>query len=61
MKWDDVVKLHKKKYGYQIQPQTLGVKDIIQALDMLPYIEVCTSYKQKGQSGKPSYVYIPSP
>ncbi|XP_075149215.1 meiosis regulator and mRNA stability factor 1-like protein [Haematobia irritans] len=39
MKWDDVVKLHKKKYGYQIQSQTLGVKDIIQALDLLPYVE----------------------
>ncbi|XP_013101916.2 meiosis regulator and mRNA stability factor 1 isoform X1 [Stomoxys calcitrans] len=39
MKWDDVVKLHKKKYGYQIQSQTLGVKDIMKALDLLPYIE----------------------
>lgn len=40
MKWEDVVKLHKKKYGYQIQAQTLGVKDMKQALDLLPYVEV---------------------
>ncbi|XP_011292102.1 meiosis regulator and mRNA stability factor 1 [Musca domestica] len=39
MKWEDVVKLHKKKYGYQIQAQTLGVKDMKQALDLLPYVE----------------------
>lgn len=40
MKWDEVVKLHKKKFGYQILPQTLGVKDIILAIEQLPYIEV---------------------
>lgn len=40
MKLDEVLQLHKKKFGYQITPQTLGVEDILKALGMLPYIEV---------------------
>ncbi|KAH8338906.1 hypothetical protein KR059_006256, partial [Drosophila kikkawai] len=41
MKLDQVLKLHKKKYGYQIQPQTLGVSsNMVKAVEMLPYVEV---------------------
>ncbi|KAH8361199.1 hypothetical protein KR200_006410, partial [Drosophila serrata] len=41
MKLDQVLKLHKKKFGYQIQPQTLGVSsNMIKAVEMLPYVEV---------------------
>ncbi|XP_065358412.1 meiosis regulator and mRNA stability factor 1 [Calliphora vicina] len=40
MKLEDVMKLHKKKYGYQITPQSLGVKDIAKAIEFLPYVEV---------------------
>lgn len=41
MKLNQVLKLHKKKYGYQIQPLTLGVSsDMAKAVEMLPYVEV---------------------
>ncbi|KAH8263710.1 hypothetical protein KR044_012743, partial [Drosophila immigrans] len=40
MKLDQILTLHKKKYGYQMQPQTLGVKDIASAIELLPYVEV---------------------
>ncbi|XP_046812509.1 uncharacterized protein LOC111675277 [Lucilia cuprina] len=40
VKLEDVMKLHKKKYGYQITPQSLGVKDISKAIELLPYVEV---------------------
>ncbi|XP_068151952.1 meiosis regulator and mRNA stability factor 1 isoform X2 [Drosophila tropicalis] len=40
MKLEQVLKLHKKKYGYQIQPHTLGVTEIAKAIDLLPYVEV---------------------
>ncbi|KAH8251987.1 hypothetical protein KR032_001793, partial [Drosophila birchii] len=41
IKLDQVLKLHKKKYGYQIQPQTLGVSsNMVKAIEMLPYVEV---------------------
>ncbi|XP_022223062.2 meiosis regulator and mRNA stability factor 1 isoform X2 [Drosophila obscura] len=40
MKLEQVLKLHKKKYGYQMQPQTLGVSDITTAIEQLPYVEV---------------------
>ncbi|XP_034100773.1 meiosis regulator and mRNA stability factor 1 [Drosophila albomicans] len=40
MKLEQILTLHKKKYGYQMQPQTLGVKDIASAIELLPYVEV---------------------
>ncbi|XP_017152641.1 meiosis regulator and mRNA stability factor 1 [Drosophila miranda] len=40
MRLEQVLKLHKKKYGYQMQPQTLGVSDIATAIELLPYVEV---------------------
>ncbi|XP_052855193.1 meiosis regulator and mRNA stability factor 1-like isoform X3 [Drosophila gunungcola] len=46
MKLDQVLMLHKKKYGYQIQPQTLGVSDMATAVKLLPYVEL----KQKDQT-----------
>ncbi|XP_001965864.4 meiosis regulator and mRNA stability factor 1 isoform X2 [Drosophila ananassae] len=40
VKLDHVLKLHKKKFGYQMQAQTLGASDMMAAVKMLPYIEV---------------------
>ncbi|SPP85562.1 blast:Meiosis arrest female protein 1 [Drosophila guanche] len=40
MKLEQVLKLHKKKFGYQMLPQTLGVSDIASAIELLPYVEV---------------------
>lgn len=40
IKLEDVIKLHKKKFGYQITPHSLGVKDISEAIELLPYVEV---------------------
>ncbi|XP_026838680.1 meiosis regulator and mRNA stability factor 1-like isoform X1 [Drosophila erecta] len=40
MKLDQVLTLHKKKYGYQIQPKTLGVSDMAMAVELLPYVEL---------------------
>nr|XP_032293408.1 meiosis regulator and mRNA stability factor 1 isoform X2 [Drosophila virilis] len=40
MKLEQVLKLHKKKYGYQMQPQTLGAPDIASAIELLPYVEI---------------------
>lgn len=44
MQLDEVLQLHKKKYGYQIQPQTLGFESILDAIKVLPYIEVIMFY-----------------
>ncbi|KAH8269879.1 hypothetical protein KR026_009584, partial [Drosophila bipectinata] len=43
MKLDHVLKLHKKKFGYQMQAHTLGASDMIEAVEMLPYVEVKSS------------------
>ncbi|XP_070075597.1 meiosis regulator and mRNA stability factor 1 [Drosophila takahashii] len=40
MKMDQVLMMHKKKYGYQIQPKTLGVSDMALAVEVLPYVEL---------------------
>ncbi|KAH8421208.1 hypothetical protein KR009_000157, partial [Drosophila setifemur] len=40
IKLDQVLTLHKKKYGYQMQPQILGASDMTKALAMLPYVEI---------------------
>lgn len=40
MKLEQILRLHKKKYGYQMLPQTLGAKDIASAVALLPYVEV---------------------
>lgn len=40
VKLDHVLKMHKKKFGYQMQAQTLGASDMMAAVKMLPYIEV---------------------
>lgn len=39
MKLNEVLQLHKKKFGYQIQPQTLGAENILDVVRDLPYIE----------------------
>ncbi|XP_043063818.1 LOW QUALITY PROTEIN: meiosis regulator and mRNA stability factor 1 [Drosophila ficusphila] len=46
MKLDQVLRLHKKKYGYQIKPQTLGASDMCTAFELLPYVEL----KQKDKT-----------
>ncbi|XP_023161530.2 meiosis regulator and mRNA stability factor 1 [Drosophila hydei] len=40
MKLEQVLKLHKKKFGYQMLPQTLGATDIASAMELLPYVEL---------------------
>lgn len=40
IKLEEVLNLHKKKYGYQIQQNTLGESDMIDVIKKLPYIEV---------------------
>jgi meiosis arrest female protein 1 len=40
IKVDDLMKFHKTKFGYQMQPQTLGFENIIDALKSAPYVEV---------------------
>lgn len=42
-KLDEMLQLHKKKYGYQIQPQTWGVSSISEGVELMPYIEVSGS------------------
>lgn len=36
----DILNLHKKQYGYQIQPQVLGFDNLLTAVRNLPFIEV---------------------
>lgn len=36
----EILVFHKKEYGYQIQPQTLGFPTMIDCVKALPYIEV---------------------
>lgn len=36
----DVLNLHKKKYGYQLQPTTLGESNMLKVIKKLPYVEV---------------------
>lgn len=36
----EILIYHKKHYGYQIVPQTLGFNDMITCVKSLPYIEV---------------------
>lgn len=38
----EVLNLHKKKYGYQIQHTTLGEPNMLEGVRKLPYIEVST-------------------
>lgn len=40
IKVEDLMKFHKNKYGYQMQPQSLGYDSIIDALRAVPYVEV---------------------
>ncbi|EDW99411.1 meiosis regulator and mRNA stability factor 1 isoform X1 [Drosophila yakuba] len=40
MKLDQVLIMHKKKYGYQIKPKTLGVSDMAMAVELMPYVEL---------------------
>ncbi|XP_030240861.1 meiosis regulator and mRNA stability factor 1 isoform X1 [Drosophila navojoa] len=40
MKLEQVLKLHKKKFGYQMLAQTLGAPDIASAIELLPYVEL---------------------
>lgn len=36
----EVLVYHKKEYGYQIMPQTLGFEGMLDCVKALPYIEV---------------------
>ncbi|XP_067620766.1 uncharacterized protein Marf1 [Eurosta solidaginis] len=45
MKLEEVLQLHKKKFGYQIQPQTLGVSSLEEGVELLPYIELTDKEK----------------
>lgn len=36
----EILVYHKKKYGYQIMPQTLGFHDMLDCIKSLPYVEV---------------------
>lgn len=38
----EILIYHKKHYGYQIVPQTLGFDDMLICINSLPYIEVGT-------------------
>lgn len=40
IKVDDLMNFHKTKFGYQMQAQTLGYDNIIDALKSAPYVEV---------------------
>lgn len=40
---NEILNVHKSKYGYQIQPQTLGYQNMIHAINSLPFIEVSLS------------------
>ncbi|XP_050745995.1 meiosis regulator and mRNA stability factor 1 isoform X3 [Drosophila biarmipes] len=42
MKLNQVLMMHKKKFGYQIQPKTLGVSEMATAFELLPYVELKT-------------------
>ncbi|XP_037731792.1 meiosis regulator and mRNA stability factor 1-like [Drosophila subpulchrella] len=46
MKLDQVLMMHKKKFGYQVQPKTLGVSEMAMAVELLPYVEL----KKKNQT-----------
>ncbi|XP_053961147.1 uncharacterized protein LOC128865143 isoform X1 [Anastrepha ludens] len=45
MELDEMLQLHKKKFGYQIQPQTLGVSSIAEGVELMPYIELMEKEK----------------
>lgn len=52
IKVDDLLKFHKTKFGYQMQPQTLGYENIIDALKSVPYVEVSEKTILPGQNKK---------
>lgn len=39
----EVLVFHKKQYGYQIIPQSLGFEDMLDCIKSLPYIEVIST------------------
>lgn len=38
--WHEILVYHKKQYGYQILPQSLGFHDMFACIEALPYVEV---------------------
>lgn len=40
IKFDDILEMHKNKYGYQIQWSNLGFVEMSDVINNLPYIEV---------------------
>lgn len=40
VKLNEILQLHKNKFGYQIQPQTLGYEKMCDAIKDVPYVEV---------------------
>lgn len=46
----EVLVFHKKHYGYQILPQSLGYDDILTCIKELPYVEVICLIKLKNDS-----------
>lgn len=39
-----VLALHKKQFGYQIKPETLGFPSIWSGIKSLPFVEVCIAH-----------------
>lgn len=39
-KFDDVMEMHKSKYGYQMQGSSLGYNSVLDALKFLPFVEL---------------------
>ncbi|KAL9929562.1 meiosis regulator and mRNA stability factor 1-like protein isoform 1-T3 [Glossina fuscipes fuscipes] len=46
VKLDEVLKMHKKKFGYQMQSHALGAKNMTEAVQLMPYVELI----MKGES-----------
>lgn len=47
--WHEICVYHKKHYGYQILPQSLGCHDMFAVIESLPYVEV--SYRFESSFG----------
>lgn len=44
MNLHEVLVFHKKHYGYQIVPQSLGFNDMLECFKALPYVEVSAKF-----------------
>lgn len=41
----EILIYHKKQFGYQIQPRSLGFDDMLTCIKSLPYVEVSVFYQ----------------